>query len=369
MIPLFLFLLLIAAAAAAATKTDSTSPASQNWFPFDEDLITQNTPQFFQSSPAAQLFISSHLDLDTILNDSNMMHGVGKDFSLLRRVQKEGKFHTGYPPDFPLPSRTNSESARILFAQGFTLLINKLQLRKVPLISAMARALSHVTDDIDHVSANLYFSPGGNKVGFEAHFDWMDVVVVQVEGTKHWKVYDQLSSFPKHPFSPVQKRQPTEAELKTNFTNYVLNPGDVLFLPRGFIHEASTVDVPSMHITFGLERNRLGTVHGLIQSIIDSSRSDLSFLMEALIELTNSNEDGEMMRANLNTATFQTFQFTMMRLHMSLARGPNFEAHEVLLTQFLDSNNNGEAFLRHLANAKATIRARLDVEPTQKREL
>ena len=38
------------------------------------------------------------------------------------------------------------------------------------------------------VNVNLYMTPGGGNQGFEAHFDWMDNLILQIQGCKTWKV-------------------------------------------------------------------------------------------------------------------------------------------------------------------------------------
>jgi len=64
--------------------------------------------------------------------------------------------------------------------------------------------------------------------------------VVQLSGRKRWSVASEPSIYLS---SKDQKRKPTGVELEaTNrYSDFTLCPGDVLYIPRGHIHNASTV--------------------------------------------------------------------------------------------------------------------------------
>ena len=109
------------------------------------------------------------------------------------------------------------------------------------------------------VGANVYLTPPDSQ-GFAPHYDDIEAFVLQLEGKKHWKVYappDEGSTLPR--FSSKNfKRE----ELK-NFNplmNVELEAGDLLYFPRGFIHEAKTKgDTHSLHITISAyQRNTFG---------------------------------------------------------------------------------------------------------------
>ena len=44
-------------------------------------------------------------------------------------------------------------------------------------------------------NANLYLTPAGAQ-GFDAHYDWMDGLVVQLDGAKRWRLYPPLVALP-----------------------------------------------------------------------------------------------------------------------------------------------------------------------------
>jgi len=96
------------------------------------------------------------------------------------------------------------------------------------------------------VGSNAYLTPL-NSQGFAPHYDDVDVLILQLEGYKRWRVY---APFNKRETLPRESsRDYTEKEMEDNMAgeemDVVLGPGDVLYLPRGWIHQAETVSRPS----------------------------------------------------------------------------------------------------------------------------
>ena len=97
---------------------------------------------------------------------------------------------------------------------------------------------------------NVYLTPPA-KAGFPPHFDITDVFVVQCLGQKRWRVYGDYTSRIELPpaetnWEPDRFRPAGTPETMT------LEPGDVLYLPRGVMHEASCTDRASMHLTISI---------------------------------------------------------------------------------------------------------------------
>lgn len=113
---------------------------------------------------------------------------------------------------------------------------------------------------------NMYVTGPNMRTSAPPHTDKQDVVVVQTEGRKHWRVYS--------PPDPAQK--PTadmfaRGKGDDNLSLYsieskfgcellldvILDEGDVLFVPAAFPHTTDTtkdnVDKTSIHLTFGID--------------------------------------------------------------------------------------------------------------------
>ena len=116
----------------------------------------------------------------------------------------------------------------------------------------LARLANNLALDLDHpVQVNAYLSPS-NARGLDLHFDYHDVFVVQLGGSKRWRVWTPLA----RTTDPVKGRHSIKAprfeELGDPLLDITMCAGDCLYLPRGYPHAAETVDQHSDHLTIGL---------------------------------------------------------------------------------------------------------------------
>ena len=131
-----------------------------------------------------------------------------------------------------------------LLAQGASVIIND--------VSDLVPAIGGLSDNIERrlghrVGVNAYLSFGRGSA-FKAHFDYHDVLVLQVHGRKRWRSHG--TPFP----SPVEQLEPEpgkEAPIEIAWEE-VLEPGDLLYLPRGEVHEAAVEGPNSVHLTIGI---------------------------------------------------------------------------------------------------------------------
>ncbi|EDX01220.1 bifunctional lysine-specific demethylase and histidyl-hydroxylase NO66 [Drosophila yakuba] len=100
------------------------------------------------------------------------------------------------------------------------------------------------------VGANVYLTPP-NSQGFAPHYDDIEAFVIQVEGRKRWRLYeppsgsDQLCRNSSSNFDQEQLGEPILDE--------VLEAGDLLYFPRGTVHQAITEEEQhSLHITLSV---------------------------------------------------------------------------------------------------------------------
>lgn len=131
-----------------------------------------------------------------------------------------------------------------LFADGATVILSGLH-ERLPKLAQFCRALEGVMSS--RVQTNIYMTPAGSQ-GFRAHYDNHDVVVLQVEGTKEWRIYDTPVELPLQ----TQGFNPHDVEIGEETDRFVLEPGDMVYVPRGVAHDAVSTDQTSLHITTGL---------------------------------------------------------------------------------------------------------------------
>lgn len=130
------------------------------------------------------------------------------------------------------------------FASGATVVLQALH-RLVPSVQAFCYELE---DFFGHpLQANAYLTPEGAR-GLGVHHDTHDVLVLQLFGTKSWRLYpeavvDAVDGY------PASKRHP---ELASPAVSLTLSPGDCLYLPRGIPHDAESTAGASLHLTLGI---------------------------------------------------------------------------------------------------------------------
>ncbi|ELP32878.1 JmjC domain-containing protein [Rhodopirellula baltica] len=130
------------------------------------------------------------------------------------------------------------------------------------LIQAMNRRLTcvrHICNQIEKASgllcqANGYLTPRGSQT-FNLHFDTHDVFVWQQEGSKAWKVFGSEVDNPSyhHRFQVDEKRREQLVE-EGPIIDTTLTPGDMLYIPRGYLHCGQATADDSFHLTVGVFR-------------------------------------------------------------------------------------------------------------------
>jgi lysine-specific demethylase/histidyl-hydroxylase NO66 len=131
-----------------------------------------------------------------------------------------------------------------LFSDGAALILEAVHLR-FPKVAAFCTALG---EELGHpVQANAYYSPP-RGTAFRLHHDTHDVFVIQLTGAKTWEVRDPVVELPLR----RQRFDPEEMRAGPVVWTGELHPGDVLYLPRGWLHRAETSNEASLHLTVGV---------------------------------------------------------------------------------------------------------------------
>jgi hypothetical protein len=145
---------------------------------------------------------------------------------------------------------------------GFSLCFGDLSLR-IDRVGALKAGAVELFGYSDLILVTGYLSPP-KAIGV-LHFDRQHNFFIQREGTKRW----YLSKIPavKNPYDNVVYPGVTQSYLDDmaqrgyrirlprdcGQVEYVLSPGDVLYVPPGFYHSAETLGETSFHYTLTLE--------------------------------------------------------------------------------------------------------------------
>ncbi|XP_026129860.1 ribosomal oxygenase 2-like [Carassius auratus] len=100
------------------------------------------------------------------------------------------------------------------------------------------------------VGSNVYITPQASQ-GLPPHYDDVEVLILQLEGQKHWRLYQ--------PTVPLAREYSLEPEDRIGppTHDFILQPGDLLYFPRGTIHQADTPAgvERSTHLTLSTYQN------------------------------------------------------------------------------------------------------------------
>jgi ribosomal protein L16 Arg81 hydroxylase len=133
--------------------------------------------------------------------------------------------------------------------EGSTILLDAVE-RFWPPVADLAAGLSEAFGA--KVKVNVYMTPPGLQ-GAPIHPDVQDVFVLQMEGAKEWYLYDrkvyELVETVEHSLD-LDFPRPDLAEEPPLAEHTLLEPGDLLYMPRGLVHRAvAPPDRPSLHLT------------------------------------------------------------------------------------------------------------------------
>jgi len=100
------------------------------------------------------------------------------------------------------------------------------------------------------VGANSYLTPP-NSQGFAPHYDDIEAFILQLEGKKRWKLYKPVNE--NEYLARYSSKNFDQSEIGTPILDTVVNAGDLLYFPRGTIHQGMTVDdTHSLHVTLSV---------------------------------------------------------------------------------------------------------------------
>jgi len=174
----------------------------------------------------------------------------GARFSDVRvsRVGADGRVDAqSMPPDFKLATVLERYRA------GYSVMLDQINYRWPPIYAlcmALQERLAAAAPSImrGRATCSAFLTPP-HAQGHPRHYDRDDAYALQVEGRKTWRFWAPVREAPLHNSS--QEAVDLTALGEPDY-EFVLEPGDVLYFPRGFVHEPFTGDLHSLHLSFGV---------------------------------------------------------------------------------------------------------------------
>lgn len=173
--------------------------------------------------------------IDDMLRSNNILYGKNVDITSYSDGKREtlnstGRAHAAVVWDY----YRNGCSVRLLNPQTYHAQLRELNSRLQEVFGSF-------------VGSNAYLTPP-NSQGFAPHFDDIEAFVLQIEGSKLWRVYAPRDASEQLPRTSSPNF--TQEEIGEPILEVHLKAGDILYFPRGFIHQAQTVPGEhSLHIT------------------------------------------------------------------------------------------------------------------------
>ena len=223
-------------------------------------------PQHWSRADARFASLLSWDELNVILERHRLDHP-------RLRLSKEGK-------DLPRDAFLNDQSTRrgvtvprlnvaglhAALGDGAMLVMDAID-EIVPAIEAVALDMERVFGESVQVNA---YAGWKTSQGFSTHWDDHDVIVLQLYGCKDWRVFPQTREFPLYKDIDFDLEAPKgEPLLKLR-----LEPGDALYIPRGWWHDARPCGEPTLHLTFGITKR---TAIDFIEALSEKLRHDPVF--------------------------------------------------------------------------------------------
>nr|WP_281373858.1 cupin domain-containing protein [Allobranchiibius huperziae] len=191
------------------------------------------------------------LDLDAV-DELVSRRGLRTPFLRMAKngdVIPAGRFTRGGGAGAEIADQVADDRVLTEFADGATLVLQGLHRVWPPVVdfgAALSAQLGHP------IQVNAYITPAQNT-GFSPHYDVHDVFVLQFAGRKRWRVHQPVLDAPLRDQPWDQRRAAVQARASEEpLIDTVLEPGDALYLPRGYLHSATALGGVSGHLTVGV---------------------------------------------------------------------------------------------------------------------
>ena len=267
-------------------------------------------PHVLHVGPAALDDVLSWNDLARLLGTCLFVSGNGLQFTRARTTAPLDSYSRVVAgPDGIEDRELVPDRCDALFNDGYTVKLSRVD-RRIAAIRALCQGIERTIGD--PVTANAY-AVRDEVDAFGPHCDGHEILVLQVDGAKRWRIYgpglsDRLD--PKRaaaPNTPALVVPPDVHEI-----DVTLQAGDILYLPRAWWHSPIAVGGPSLHLTVALhtlsaadvlrdlvETNPFrGALRDCIQS--DSDDASLEVLAEQIAETVRRELTGSVIRAALD---------------------------------------------------------------------
>ncbi|MEO8239240.1 MAG: cupin domain-containing protein [Flavobacterium sp.] len=197
--------------------------------------IQRNNISYYDSIISASIL--DEILTSTILTEKNLR--VSKiDKQILK---KEYSVHD----EFYNEDQINIGKMMELFNDGASIIIDNISKFNRNILD-LEIEISKKIGYIKNISSNLYLTPSDCQA-FPLHYDTSEIFIIQLAGTKTWELYEYSKEV-----YPLKNSINHTLPENTSCIKITLQPGDMIYMPRGVSHKVYTNDEPSLHLTISL---------------------------------------------------------------------------------------------------------------------
>jgi len=172
------------------------------------------------------------------------------NWDVLRRMIEIGEYpHTEFrvakgsehvPALFYLKDgKVNIINLEMWMAKGYSIIFTRVE----PYVPALTVLCDNIKSRLqEKIVAGVIVTSTGEEGALELHHDPEDLIILQLEGSKRWRLYGPPVS------NPVDGMPKQSAPQGGCFFDEVLHPGDLLFVPGGSWHHCNKGPGRSLHI-------------------------------------------------------------------------------------------------------------------------
>ncbi|WP_395605994.1 JmjC domain-containing protein [Pseudomonas sp. B16120] len=149
-------------------------------------------------------------------------------------------FHVG-----DVRRKLNKPALYDFLRQGGTVVANNIY--DEPAFNDYAKDIAQFTGRQTVTSAYIAF---GETDAYREHWDSRDVFAVQLKGRKRWVIYEPTFDAPlyMHQSKYLEHKHPCPEK---PYLDFILEEGDILYIPRGWWHNVTPLGEPTVHLAIG----------------------------------------------------------------------------------------------------------------------
>lgn len=159
--------------------------------------------------------------------------------------------------------RADPAKVHALLGMGASLVIDAIE-ESLPEVRRVTELLADRFLGI--CGANTYCSFQGIQA-LRSHCDLHDVFAVHCEGEKVWRIYENRALDPVDHYWGEDRQDYIDRAKGPVMIEVAMRPGDLLYIPRGFYHDAIASSEASLHLTFSVTRHTSRVLFRLLEEV------------------------------------------------------------------------------------------------------